>query len=99
MFLMNRRSQKELPDFLPMTELRSSCQPFLYYGKKMGLINRSKHPISRTAALDGCETQGTHSARHEDEDSSLWVHGGTEARCQLYNFPTANQKRNSSKCD
>lgn len=51
-------------------------------------------------ALEGCDTQGTHSARHTDEDSTLRaLCGDTEARCQLYNFPVVNQNQNTLKYD
>lgn len=51
-------------------------------------------------ALEGCDTQGTHNARHTDEDSTLWaLCGDTEARCQLYNFPVVNQNQNTLKYD
>lgn len=83
--LMNRRGQKELPDFISVTELRSSCQPFHCYRKKMDVIKGSKH--AKNSGLEGCETQGIYSTRHTDGDTTLWIQGILNPGANFIIFP------------
>lgn len=94
---MNRRGQKELPDFLSVTELRSSCQPFHCYRKKTDVINRSKHP--KNSGSGGLWDPLNLQRQAHRWGQYLMDTAGTEPRCQRYHFPTVKKNQDTSKDD